>query len=121
MEKKKELFFECPLHGRKYYDADLVWNKLKIGEEVLLKRDLDNRHDPNAIAVQFCEGTTFDNLKVYTIGYIPRECNEDLAKFMDMGWEEIFSCRITRIDEDAHYEQQIKLTVWIDKKEDRDN
>lgn len=117
MEKTKELFFECALHGRKFYDADLVWNKLGVGVSLLLKRDADNRYDPNAIAVQFCDGAEFENLKAYTIGYIPRECNEDLAKFMDMGWEKTFSCRISRIDEHAHYEQQIRLTVWIDRNE----
>lgn len=30
MESKKEYFMDCHLAGRKYYDADEVWDKLKL-------------------------------------------------------------------------------------------
>ena len=33
-------FMDCHLAGRKYHDADLVWNDLKVGQSVRLEREL---------------------------------------------------------------------------------
>ena len=49
MEIKKLYFMDCHLAGRMYHDADEVWEGLKVGTLVRLERELDNRHDPNAI------------------------------------------------------------------------
>ena len=50
MEAKKKFFMDCHLAGRKYHDADEVWDKLKVGTLLQLERDLDNRYDPDAVA-----------------------------------------------------------------------
>lgn len=51
METKKLYFMDCHLAGRMYHDADEVWEGLKVGTLVRLERELDNRHDPNAVMV----------------------------------------------------------------------
>ena len=51
METKKKFFMDCHLAGRKYHDADEVWDKLKVGTVLKLVHDKDNRHDPDAVAV----------------------------------------------------------------------
>ena len=53
MEAKKKFFMDCHLAGRKYHDADEVWDKLKVGTLLSLQRDLENRHDANAVAVVY--------------------------------------------------------------------
>ena len=49
----------------------------------------------------------------YKIGYIPRDENEPLAYFLDMGWSHIFECRISGIKPDAHPEHQVHMTIKI--------
>ena len=108
METKKLYFMDCHLAGRMYHDADEVWEYLKMGTFLRLERDLENRHDANAIMVVYEKDG-----EEYKIGYIPRGENEVIAAFFEMGWTEIFECRISKIIPDAHPEQQVHLTIKI--------
>lgn len=110
MEAKKKFFMDCHLAGRKYHDADEVWDKLKVGTVLQLVHDKDNRHDPDAVAVVYTDKELDED---YRIGYIPRTHNETLAAFLEMGWAAAFECRISKIQEDAHPEYQIYLTIKI--------
>ena len=112
MELKKKFFMDCHLAGRKYHNADEVWDKLKVGTVLQLERDLDNRYDPDAVAVMYNDEENDESL---CIGYIPRTDNETLVAFLEMGWTDIFECRINKIREDAHPEHQIYLTIKIKK------
>lgn len=117
MNAKKLFFKECHLAGRKYYDADEVWENLFVGCILELKRDLENRYDANAVAVMYddVDDKTGDICE-YILGYIPSEENEVIAQLLEMGWEDIFECRISKINPDAHYENQIHITIRINKK-----
>ena len=75
METRKKYYMDCHLAGRKYHDADEVWDRLKVGTQLSLKRDKENRHDANAVAVLYKKE---DEVEPYCIGYIPRNCNEHL-------------------------------------------
>ena len=114
MKAKKLFFKECHLAGRQYWDVDEVWDELHVGTCLELKRDLENRHDMNAVAVVY---HTIDDqtgeTEEYMLGYIPRDENETIAQLLEMGWEEIFECRISKLNPDAHYENQIRLTIKI--------
>lgn len=108
MEAKKKYFMDCHLAGRKYHDADEVWDKL--GTKLQLQRDMNNRHDADAVAVMYHEAEEDED---YCIGYIPRENNETIASILEMGWTDMFECRINKINPDAHPEYQIHLTIKI--------
>lgn len=110
MNTKKKYFMDCHLAGRKYNDADEVWNKLKVGTILHLVRDLDNRYDKNAVAVVFRDE---DRDEDFVIGYLPRGENETIAVLLEMGWTDIFECRINKITADTHPENQIGLTIKI--------
>ena len=112
MRTKKKFFMDCHLAGRKYHEADEVWDKLKVGTLLDLERDLDNRHDPNAVAVMYHNS---ENGEFYIIGYLPREDNEVIASILEMGWTDFFECRISRISETTHPENQVHLTIKIKK------
>ena len=118
MKAKKLFFKECHLAGRQYWDVDEVWDELHVGTCLELKRDLENRHDMNAVAVVY---HTIDEqtgeTEEYMLGYIPREENETIAQLLEMGWEDIFECRISKLNPDAHYENQIRLTIKIRRNE----
>ena len=111
MEENKKYMMGCNLAGTQYHGAIDVWDKLKIGTQLLLERDRENKYDPEAVAVMYQ-----DEDNTTCIGYIPRGENSVLAAFMDMGWNNMFECRICRINEHAHPEQQVLLAISIKKK-----
>ena len=114
MEAKKMYFMDCHLAGRMYHDADEVWDDLKVGTILRLERNKDNRHDPNAVAVIYEQkNKKGEMVDEFLIGYIPRNENETLAYFLEMGWNNIFECRICKINEETHPEKQVHLTIKI--------
>ena len=110
METKKLFFMDCHLAGRKYHDADEVWEELKVGTLLQLVYDEGNRTDVNAVAVMYKKP---DEEEPYCIGYIPRDENETIASLLRMGWTNVFECRISKLNPDAHPENQIHLTIKI--------
>lgn len=115
MKAKKLYFKECHLAGRQYHDVDEVWEDLHVGTLLELERDLDNGYDKNAVAVIYNQGLDEDT--DYLLGYIPSYENEEIAQLLEMGWNGIFECRISKINSDAHYENQIRLTIRIKRNE----
>ena len=93
MVAKKMFFMDSHLAGRKYHDADEVWYDLKVGTVLKLERDKENRFDPYAVMVVFKKKDD-----EYLLGYIPRGENEIISNFIEMGWGNIFECRISKID-----------------------
>ena len=53
METKKLYFTDSRLAGRKYHDADEVWEQLRVGTLLRLERDRENRTDANAVMVVY--------------------------------------------------------------------
>lgn len=113
MEAKKLYFMDCHLAGTQYHDADEVWDKLKAGTILQLVRDKDNKYDPNAVAVVYNDEETKED---FCIGYIPRRENNEIATILEMGWTEIFECRISEKLEKAHPENQIHLKIKVKKR-----
>lgn len=113
--KAHNLFYtDCHLAGLKYHDADLVWEDLKVGQQVRLERELDNPHDPFAVQVIYNKDG-----EDYLLGFIPRGTNADLAAFLEMGWTDIFRCVISSINPNTHPEQQVHLSISILRKGER--
>ena len=88
---------DCHLAGRKYHDADEVWDKLKVGTVLQLHCDLKNRQDRDAVAVMYHNDEDGED---YKIGYLPREGNETVAAILEMDWKNIFECRISKVNPD---------------------
>ena len=105
--------------GRQYHDVDEVWEELHVGTLLELERDLDNRYDKNAVAVIYSNGVDEETGEKdeYLLGYIPSDENEEISQLLEMGWNDIFECRISKMNPDAHYENQIRLTIRIRRNE----
>lgn len=115
MKTKKLYFMECRVAGRQYNDADEVWEDLKVGTRLKLVRDTDNHYDPQAVAIVYTKLEN-DSQEDYIIGYVPREENETLAALLEMGWTDIFDCRLCKINPETHYENQLHVTIKIKRK-----
>ena len=81
-------------------------SELKIGVSLRLVRESENRFDPNAVAIY---------LDDYKLGFVPRDENELIAKFLDLGYSKIFDLRVQRIALDAHPEKQVGVVLFINE------
>lgn len=114
MKPRNKLYFmECHIAGRQYHEAGEVWDKLTIGTELYLELDKENPHDLNAVAILYRDPS---NEEEYLLGYVPRAENKTLSMFLEMGHSDIFECKLCRKDEEAHYEQQLSVTIKIRRK-----
>lgn len=117
--KAKNLFFkECHVAGRKYYDADLIWQSLKVGDSVKLVRDSDNKFDQYAVAVVYEQiNTDSSQTERFVLGYIPAKENYEIATLLDADWLDIWNCTISKLDNTTYYDDQIHITIRIKNKE----
>ena len=97
--------------GFTYWDGALVLCDLKPGKKVRLEREEDNKHDPYAVAIWFGENK---------LGFIPRDENHQISKFLEMGYADIFDARIQRVSLDEHPEHQVSVIIYLNRnKEDK--
>ena len=90
--------------GFGYWDGCEAFEHLRIGTPLELVREADNPFDPYAVAIYYGD---------YKLGFIPRGSNHDISKYLDMGLDDIYDVRITRISPDVHPENQIEVIVKI--------
>ena len=90
--------------GFGYWEGCEAFEQLKIGTRLDLIREEDNPFDPYAVAIYYGE---------YKLGFIPRGENHDISKYLDMGLDDIYDVRITRLTPDVHPEQQVEVIVNI--------
>ena len=101
-------FADFHIAGFTYYDGVDVFEKLKIGKELLLKAEPENRYDPNAVEIYFQKNK---------LGYVTRDENELLSKFLNLGYSDLFEVKISQISPDAHPEKLVRVIVRIKRKE----
>ncbi|MGW8268847.1 MAG: HIRAN domain-containing protein [Burkholderiales bacterium] len=64
------------LAGFAHYEAASVWDALREGDALVLHREPENPHDPNAVRVEW---------RGHMLGYVPRRNNAALAWALDRG------------------------------------
>lgn len=98
-----------------YFDVPVVSSKkgLEIEADSAVQSAIDcdsavgSAVLPDGGEVETCE------CKSYKLGYVPRHHNDELATFLDQGFESIFDVRINRISKDNVPESQIGLVVHL--------
>ncbi|MCF0183332.1 MAG: HIRAN domain-containing protein [Bacteroidaceae bacterium] len=105
---RRKYFTETRVAGFKYHEGLLCYDELKVGAELTMVREADNSYDHNAVA--FYRGDC-------KIGYIPRGENEQFATFFDLNHSDLFEARINKVDEDAHSENRIGVTIFLKERE----
>ncbi len=108
--KSGAFYMETHVAGLMYWDALMIWDQLKVGTRLTMVREASNPVDHQAIALYY---KNVNQGVAYQIGYIPRGDNEDLAKFFDMGYGDIFDVTISRLCPEAHYENQVHIIIRI--------
>ncbi len=94
------MLVECHIAGTSHTTAKDIEPLLAPGALLVLKREMDNSHDPLAIMI-FAESGE-------RVGYVPRAKNEALARLMDAG-----KMLFARIESKAWQGDWLKVGVRI--------
>lgn len=86
---------------------------VKVGTEVYLKNDLDNKKF-KGLTNQV--GITKEKGKGNVIGVIPEEEGRLIKDILDMGWNKLFKAVISQNDSTKPLENRFKVAVYIKKK-----
>lgn len=90
--------------GFGYYDGLDVIDELALGVRVDLVVEPDNPYDPEAIAIYYHDKK---------IGYVPKDRNSLISKFLFFGHSEIFEARIQYASKEQHPERQFRVVLKI--------
>jgi len=92
-----------PLAGFRYHAAAEVWQELRIGDRLELKREPDNPHDANAVSVSW---------RGRQLGYLPRRENAAASWSLDRGQR--LSARISRLAQHPNPARRIEVEVYVE-------
>ena len=101
-EEVKVLVQSSPLAGSQYYALSSVWGDIRPGDKLLLKREPENRHDANAVRVEW---------NGHQLGYVPRAENRALAAAMDRG--DKVEARGARMKRHRNPWQRVEFEVYV--------
>jgi hypothetical protein len=101
-ESVRILVQSSPLAGSQYYAAARVWNQIRPGDRLTLTREPDNRHDRNAVRVDW---------NGQQLGYLPRAENRAVARALDAG--EKLDARVSKLRDDPNPWQRIEFEVYL--------
>lgn len=101
-ESIRILVQSSPLAGSQYYAVSAVWEKIRPGDRLTLVREPDNRHDRNAVRVEW-QGRQ--------LGYVPRAENRAVAAALDVG--EKLEGRVTKLRNDPNPWLRVEFEVYL--------
>ena len=96
------LLFDSYVAGTGFIKDTSVFEGLKVGDTLALRREPDNRFDDNAILV-------LDGAE-RKLGYIPEKDNIVFARLMDAG--KYLTAKIVRLEEKGSF-RQINISIYL--------
>lgn len=102
-ERVRILVQSSPLAGSQYYALADIRSQIQVGDALALRREPGNRHDGNAIRVEW---------RGHMLGYVPRAENRAVAAAMDGG--DRLSARVSRLAEDANPWRRLEVEIYVD-------
>ena len=88
--------------GLAHHEAKEVWQELRPGDRLELRREPANPHDPNAVQV-WREGRL--------LGYLPRADNRDVARQLDRG--QPLEARIRSVARHRNHRRKLEIDVFL--------
>jgi len=102
-ESIRMLVQNSPLAGSQYYALGDFWAEIKLGDALELIRETDNKHDHNAIRVEW---------RGHQLGYVPRAQNRAIAAAMDAG--DRLTARVSSLSDNKNPWQRLAFEVFIE-------
>ena len=88
--------------GLRYHEAKAVWDRMKVGDALILVREPGNPYDVNAVRVDW---------NGHQLGYIPRAENAAVARQMDRGNR--LAARITKLTTYRNHRRKLEVEVFL--------
>jgi hypothetical protein len=88
--------------GLAHHEAKVVWDELRVGDSVALVREPDNRHDANAVRIEW-HGRL--------LGYLPRTDNQPVARQIDRGSR--LQGRIARLGRYRNHRMRLEVDILL--------
>ena len=101
-KRTREHLTNFSIAGFSYYEGAIAFSELKIGTELTLTLEPENKYDNNAVALYF------QDLK---LGFMPRDENRIIAKLLKLGFNN-FEARVQKLDDKEHPEAQIDVILY---------
>lgn len=101
-ESVKILVQSSPLAGSQYYAVSRLRETIRVGDKLTLTREPDNRHDRNAVRVDWNDEK---------LGYVPRAENRTVARALDAG--ERIEARVSRLRDDPDPWRRVEFEVYL--------
>lgn len=113
---EKVFLKECFLADIIKYDALSVWGQLQVGTKLILK--LDSTLYNSGKKCIFANKPE-DNGMIKKIGVLTEEDAKMMDQIMSMGWNEVFLCYVSQVDDDATNDQRIKVAIYIKRNQNQ--
>ena len=101
-ESIRVLVQSSPLAGSQYYAVGELWSQIRPGDRLRLVREADNRHDRNAVRVEW---------NGRQLGYVPRAENRAVARALDDG--EPLEARVSKLRQDPDPWRRVEFEVFL--------
>ncbi len=101
-ESIKLLVQSSPLAGFQYHAGAALWERLQVGDALMLIREPENPHDARAVRVEW---------RGVMLGYLPRAENEAVAAAMDRG--ERVAGRIAALVAHRNPWRRVRIEVFV--------
>ncbi len=90
--------------GVQFWNAALVINQMRVGDELEIVPETDNPHDSSAIALRY---------KGEKLGFVPQQMNEEISLLCFYGHGNILEARVQQVDTTAAPWEQIRVGIYI--------
>lgn len=101
-ESIRILVQSSPLAGSQYYALARLASQIRPGDRLTLTREPDNRHDRNAVRVDW---------NGQPLGYVPRSENRAVARALDAG--ESLEARVAKLRDDPNPWMRVEFEVYL--------
>ena len=91
-----------PLAGFRHYEAPNLWSEIQPGNALMLVREPDNPHDPNAVRVEW---------RTFKLGYVPRTQNQAVARQLDRGTR--LMARVSKVRQARAPNRRIEFEIYL--------
>ncbi|HET8837801.1 MAG TPA: HIRAN domain-containing protein [Flavobacteriaceae bacterium] len=99
----KEHLANFNIAGFTYYDGAEAFPELKMGLELNIAIEDENKFDARAVLISY---------KNWKLGYVPREHNRIFYKLLKVGMENI-KVRVQGLDKSGHPEGQVRVVAHL--------
>ena len=104
MKTQREHLANFHIAGLTFYEAALCFKKLKVGTELRLELETENKFYARAVAIYYND---------YKLGFVPLAENRIFYKLLASDYNSNFDAVIQQIDSSEHPEKQICVIVHL--------